>query len=131
MILINFFFIYVLQILLTFPNFELTCEKKTLWTYCLYFGHHLFDIFLFWAPLFLQFRNEFLIHAIAVILVMVHWFSYDNKCILTVMVNKQCGYPKEEWLDSLKNMLNLRSLSEYFQFIWIGGLFVYDIYRLM
>lgn len=125
-----FLFIYFLQIYLTFPNFQRTCERKTLWAYTLFFSHHVFDIFLFWAPLFLQFRREYIIHAVVIVLIMVHWFTYNNKCIWTVLMNRECKYPEEQWLDSLKNMLPLRQVNEYYHFIWIGALLIYDIYKI-
>jgi hypothetical protein len=46
-------------------------------------------------------------------------------------MNRECKYPEEQWLDSLKNMIHLRDFSEYFHFIWIGGLLIYDIYQLL
>ncbi len=130
MILINFAFIYLIQILLTFPTFYKTCERKTLYSYFLYFIHHLFDVFLFWSPFFLVTRKEFLLHIAIIVLIFIHWLTYDNKCIITVLMNRECGYPDEEWLDSLKNMLNLREVNEYFHFIWIGLLLAYDIYKI-
>lgn len=128
---IIFALIYVLQILLTFPAFQSTCAKKTLRAYALYFSHHIFDIFLFWGPLFLVTRRELLFHIITIVLIMIHWFTYDNKCIWTVLMNRECKYPEEQWLDSIKNKLHLRQFSEYFHFIWIGGLLIYDIYQLL
>jgi hypothetical protein len=128
---IIFSFIYIIQIVLTAPTFQSSCSKKTLWAYSLYFSHHIFDIFLFWGPLFLRSKYDFLIHAITTLLIMIHWLTYDNKCIWTVLMNRECKYPEEQWLDSLKNMIHLRDFSEYFHFIWIGGLLIYDIYQLL
>jgi hypothetical protein len=54
----------------------------------------------------------------------------NNECIATVYMNERCGYPKNEWLPSLKNSFGLRQITEYFQFIWIGILLFYDIYQL-
>ena len=125
-----FFIVYLIQIALTFPKYQATCQKKTLYAYFLYFFHHLLDVFLFWSILFLTNRIDFLIHIFFVVIVSIHWLTYNNLCILTVIMNRECGYPDEMWLDSLKNMLGLRSLSEYFLFIWLGILVAYDIFML-
>jgi hypothetical protein len=121
-----FFLVLFIQIALTFRTFISTCSKLSLLNFVIYFLHHAYDVYLFWAPLFLQKATEYLIHGIAAIATGVHWFTYDNKCIATVILNKRCGYKEDEWLPSLKNMLGLRNISEYFQFIWMGLLVAYD-----
>ena len=62
------------------------------------------------------------------LVVAIHWFSYGNRCIATVEMNRQCGYPESEWLDSFKNRLGLRSLiGDNFHFLWIGGLVAWEV----
>ena len=126
-----FVLIYALQLVMTFPTFKATCRTETpVQTYTLYFVHHLFDVFLFWAPLFILRKPEAIAHVAAVVLVGAHWFSYDNKCIATVIMNEQCGYNRSLWLDSLKNRMGLRAWNEYFHFIWLGAALLYDAYLL-
>jgi hypothetical protein len=125
-----FFAIVLLQIALTLRHFLMTCKSKTAYTWSLYFFHHLFDVFLFWSFLFLTTRLEFGLHLVILIGVVIHWFTYDNKCILTVLMNRECGYPENQWLDSLKNMFGLRSIHEYFHFTWMFILAGQDIYKL-
>ena len=127
---IPFLIVYFIQLALTFPKFQATCDRKTLYSYSLYFIHHLLDVFLFWSFLFLTTRTDYLLHILLVVIVAIHWLTYDNLCILTVIMNRQCGYPDEMWLDSLKNMLGLRTFSEYFLFIWLGVLVAYDVFML-
>ncbi len=126
-----FLFFYTLQIFLTFPTFYNTCENKSLYSYFLYFTHHALDVFLFWAIFFLRTKIEYFIHILFVFIVFVHWIFYDNKCISTVWMNRECGYPEEQWLDSLKNMFHFRELNEYFHFIWVGLLLIYDVYKII
>ena len=103
-----------------------TCENKS---YGLYFLHHAFDVFLFWAPLFLTTKFEYGVHFLSAVAVGIHWFMNGNRCVSTVVMNKWCNYPEDRWLDSLKNMLGLRSVNEYFHFIWIGALMFYDVWH--
>ena len=122
--------IFILQIAFTLPRFYNTCKSKSAYAWSLYFFHHLFDVFLFWSFLFLTTKLEFGLHLLIVIGVVIHWFTYDNKCIITVLMNRECEYPEDEWLDSLKNMLGLRNVNEYFHFIWMFLVALQDIYKL-
>jgi hypothetical protein len=123
--ILAFSFLVGVQILLTFPFFNRSCIDHP---YFLYFVHHAFDVFLFWAPLFLISKLEYGLHFLFGLGVGIHWFMNDNKCVATVEMNKQCGYEEERWLDSLKNMFDIRNYFEYFHFMWIGILMVYDLY---
>jgi hypothetical protein len=44
-------------------------------------------------------------------------------------MNRECGYPDDQWLDSIKNMLGLRAINEYFHFIWMFLLAGKDLYK--
>jgi hypothetical protein len=125
-----FLLILFIQIALTFREFSKTCSNLGLLTLIIYIAHHAYDVYLFWAPLFLQKAKEYAIHAVTSIATGIHWFTYDNKCIATVILNKRCGYNTNEWLPSLKNMLGLRDITEYFQFIWMGLLVGYDFTKI-
>jgi hypothetical protein len=119
-----FLFVFVFQIFLTIKDFMNTCMRPS---YVLYLSHHAFDVFLFWAPLFLVTKLEYTLHFMFALGVGIHWFINDNKCIATVEMNRQCGYDEGQWLNSLKNMFGIRKYFEYFHFAWIGILMAYDI----
>jgi hypothetical protein len=117
---IIFLFILCVQFFITYPQFKDTCETHaSAKTLILYISHHSLDVFLFWSFLFLTTKLEFAIHLCILLGVVIHWATYNNRCILTVWMNEFCGYPEETWLDSLKNRLGLRNISEYFHFIWM------------
>ena len=124
--------VFLAQILVTAPSFMATCRRgEEFGTKALYLAHHAFDVYLFWAFLFLTRRVEFVAHIAIAVLVAIHWFTYGNKCIATVELNRQCGYPESEWLDSFKNRLGLRvCVGENFHFLWIGGLVAWEVLRL-
>lgn len=123
--------VYAVQIALTFPNFYRRCTHLSVPSLLLYFTHHLVDVFLFWSFLFLTVRSEFIVHFVLVLIVAAHWFMNQNRCVATVAMNRMCGFPEGDWLDSLKNRLGLRHISEYFHFIWVGALMVQDLYRIL
>jgi hypothetical protein len=121
-----FLIILAIQIIITLPNFIKTCKYFCSFTLLVYLFHHAYDVFLFWAPFFLNKAIEFSTHFLLALVTGLHWFMNDNNCIITEYMNELCGYRKDAWLDSIKNKLGLRSLNEYFQFIWVGLLMVYD-----
>jgi hypothetical protein len=131
MILLSFLAVYAIQIALTYPTFSSACNQLDIKRLAIYAAHHAFDVFLFWSPFFLTTPLEFKVHIAAAILTGIHWFSYNNRCILTVEMNRLCGFPQDNWLDSLKNRLGLKeTLGSNFHFLWIGALIAYDIYML-
>jgi hypothetical protein len=125
-----FAFIFTFQVLLTIQHFLQTCKSKTAYTWALYIFHHFFDVFLFWSFVFLTTKFEFGLHFLILLGVVIHWFTYDNKCIITVLMNRECGYPEDKWLDSLKNMFGLRDIHEYFHYMWMFLLASQDMYVL-
>jgi hypothetical protein len=130
-----FILIYILQIILTIHNFYNTCKNKNLYSWFLYITHHIFDVFLFWSFLFLKTKSDYLFHFIFAIIIIIHWLTYNNKCIVTVLMNRECCYPDEQPLDSIKNMVGLSYLNEYtneyFHYVWIVILLAQDIYMIL
>lgn len=122
--------IVTFQLILTFLNFYNTCQGFDFHRFMVYFLHHFSDVYLFWAPLFLETKQEFIYHLMFAIGIVIHWITYNNRCIATVYMNRLCGYDEDVWLDAIHNRLGLREVNEYFQTIWIGLLMAYDIYKI-
>ena len=121
----SFLLTYALQILVTAPRFLTSCTPLGPEAILVYLAHHAIDVYIFWGPLFLQSREEFVTYIVLTLLVGAHWFLNNNRCSATVLMNHLCGYPEADWLDSLKNRLGLRGLSEQFHFYWIGATLLY------
>lgn len=126
-----FVLIFIFQIALTIRNLYNTCAKRGFYLWFIYTLHHLFDIFLFWSWLFLTTKLEYKIHLLVIISVIINWIMYENNCIITIMMNRECGYPKYQWFDSIKNMMGLESIYKYFHFVWMIILACQDIYMIL
>ena len=121
-------FIYIIIFLL---QIGITLDEKCLFkSPILYVGHHLLDVFTFWGPLFLETKMEYQIHFLILIGLLMHWFTNDYKCILTEWLNEDCGYPKNQWFNSLANLLPLEKVFYYYHIVWILALLIYDIYKI-
>ena len=119
--------IYAAQIALTLPGYAGACKGNLPAALPIYFVHHAIDVFLFWSFLFINKAIEYAAHIGLVAGVAAQWLMNDNQCALTEYMNSLCGKPRDAWLPSLKNMLGLRSVWEYYQFVWLGLLIGWDL----
>ncbi len=116
--------------LLVAPRFINTCaQASSLATIATFLLHHPLDIFLFWSPLFLMTRVEYIIHAIVSLGVILHWVTYNSRCVVTVLMNRMCGWPEGIRLDSLKNMI----LGKYerYNYLWLIAMVLYDVWVIL
>lgn len=70
-------------------------------------------------------------HLILIIIVLVHWFTNNNFCELTILTNKYCGYNKEKKFEDLSYKLNLTRINKNIHYYYLIGLIIYDIYYLI
>jgi hypothetical protein len=117
----NIYLLFVaLQLFVTFPRLLNTCTKLNPVSLSLYVVHQALDVFLFWSVFFVTSAGDVYFHILYSAVALIHWITNQNRCISTVWLNQMCGYPEDEWLDSILNRLRLREWSEYYQFLWIG-----------
>ena len=121
-----YFLVLGAQLASSAPRFLQTCDDMSI---PLYLIHHALDVFLFWSVLFVTTRTEVLLHLLYAVVTFLHWISYNNRCILTVWMNRRCGYPEDVWLDSIVNRLGLRAWSEWYQIIWVSISIAINLYR--
>lgn len=70
-------------------------------------------------------------HLILIVIVLVHWFTNNNHCELTILTNKYCGYNKEKKFEDLSYKLNLTRINKNIHYYYLIGLIIYDIYYLI
>ena len=118
-------FVLAIQVIMTLPRLNATCQELDALRFFVYIIHHFLDVYVFWGFLFLQTPAEFFVHEIVILLVAVHWFTNNYECILTTYLNGLCGYPHKAWLDSIVSRLG----SGYIHTWWILAHAVYDTIR--
>ena len=127
-----FFGLYFLQLAVSFPSFSASCHgAHDPAAVAIWLLHHWTDVFLFWGFLFATSRGEYMLHLLFLVIALAHWSTYKNRCIATVVLNRYCGWPEDQWLDSLLNRSGLRSRSDYWQFLWLGLLACNDVVHLV
>jgi hypothetical protein len=110
-----------LQLAITYPHFSQTCQGPGSAVYII---HHFFDVFVFWSFLFLTTRTEHIVHLCTILGVVIHWLTNNYECIATTYMNELCGFPREQWLDSMVNRIRP---FYYTHIVWLALLVAYDL----
>ena len=89
--------------------------------------HHIIGVYIYLGA----FLFNPLYHLLFIILVLIHWLTNNNKCELTIITNKYCGYDKERKFQDLSHKLQLTKLNKNIHYYYLVGLIVYDIMYLI
>ena len=74
----------------------------------LYFNHFV-DVYIYFGSYFLYPHYNLLF----ILLTIIHWYTNDNKCILTEIVNKEC-YPKYKEYKPFNDFMNMSGINNYY-----------------
>ena len=97
--------------------------------------HHVSSGFLLYGWLF----NDYILlwfHILTVLFTASHWLLNDNKCALTVYINKECDWPENKPFHDILDMIGLKSIkswNELWHYIFIiCGMFIsmFKLYNL-
>lgn len=100
-----------------------TCDTNT--GELILFIHHILSVYIYLGYLF----NP-LFHMIVLIIIIVHWLSYNNKCFITVYTNKYCGHSED---NRFRDVLYVTGISKNYPNLMYILLFLfisYDIYMI-
>jgi hypothetical protein len=87
------------------------------------FIHHIMSVYI----LFGGFLFNPIYHLIFLIIILLHWITNNNKCLLTELTNKYCGLNKNrKFKDFLYYITKNRNILYILFFIYI----IYDIYKI-
>lgn len=93
--------------------------------------HHLLAVILYFgwlspSKIFLGF------YILLVIIIIFHWMTNNQKCILTQIINRYCNYDDNERFHDLFYILNLKSKSwfDMFMYIYLFLAFVLSLYKI-
>lgn len=107
---ILFVFILLLEVLLAFSNYQIrTCinrDEKALYLLLL---HHVGNCFLLYGWLFSN-KMILLLHILTVIGTAIYWKLNNNRCDLTIYINRKCGFPEYAPFHDLLDMSGLKGL---------------------
>ena len=87
----------------------------------------MFSLYLYLG--WILFENNKL-HLLITIIVLIHWFIIDNKCIVTIITNKLCDYNVNDKFEDFLYLLNLSKYNKHFYYIIITMIIIIDIYMI-
>jgi len=117
--------ILLVQLAVTYPHFARTCTSAN--AIAVYLLHHMLDVYVFWGPFVLTTRAEFGIHLLTICGIALHWITNNYECVLTTAMNEMCGYPRNQWLDSLVDRLRP---TDWTHIVWILVAAIYDVLQI-
>lgn len=95
--------------------------------------HHFLSGFLLGGWLF-NYKPILFLHILVVIGIIIYWRNNNNRCELTIYVNKQCGWNHDKPFNDLLNLIGLKKMkdwNEYYHYLFIllgASISIYKIY---
>lgn len=121
-----FVFILLLELLFAFRNYQTSaCIKNRQVLYALLL-HHIGNSFLLYGWLFSN-KLLLMLHILTVIGIAIYWKLNNNRCDLTIYINRMCGYPEDRPFHDLLDIIGLKELPMWnelghYIFIMVGML---------
>jgi uncharacterized protein (UPF0333 family) len=108
-IIISIFF-YIIDVV-TMKGHYMECKNR-LTTHYVLFLHHIVNVFAQFGWLS---NNKYILYTylLTPIIVMLHWKTNNNECIITEYVNDQCNIKKSTYFRDLWYLLGIKKLKNY------------------
>ena len=103
---------------------RLTSKCNTLHGEYLLIFHHIISTYIYLGGIV---YNPFY-HLIFIFIVILHWITNNNRCELTVITNRNCGYPENRLFHDIIYKMGISIKCPNIMYIYILYLMVYDIY---
>ena len=95
-------------------------KEKPSFTYiqilCLQYIHHFIALFITLGWLFNN-KNILLFYILFIICVVIHWKTNDDKCFLTVIYNRLCGYDDRKLFNEFTGIIGLKKYKLWTDYI--------------
>lgn len=106
-------------------------QTKNLGLYLFLYFHHVLALFLYigWLS---NSVNVLLFYCFFLVLIVLHWITNDQKCVLTQIVNYYCGFPDEEGFHDIFYFVGMKQKTWFNTFIYsyLFFVFVLSIYKI-
>ena len=120
----------VLQLLISSTHFK-TCNNINLYKLMIFILHHLLDIYVFFGFLINETKNDYILHLFTIMSILIHWFTNNYDCALTVHLYELCGFDKKLWFQSIVYKIYKLTNIYYIHSFWILGLIIYDLFQIL
>jgi hypothetical protein len=114
LVLLCLSFLFFVVDIITNPCFS---SAKPIGLYLFLFFHHVVATFLYIGWIAAS-KTILLIYVFLVWVIVVHWITNDQKCILTQIVNYYCGSPDDEGFHDIFYVIGMKQQSWFNAFIY-------------
>lgn len=92
-------------------------QQRSLGLYLFLFGHHFLALFLYFGWLSSS-PTILLLYCFTVFIIILHWITNDQKCVLTQVVNYYCNLPDREGFHDIFYYIGFKQKSWFNNFIY-------------
>ena len=92
----------------------------------LLFVHHLMSAYIYLGG----FLFNPLYHLIFISIVLIHWITNNNKCYLTQITNRYCGYEEDRKFEDVIRKFKIDKIHKDIHWYLLIGLIIYDIIKI-
>jgi hypothetical protein len=129
---------FSLLFLIAFVSYIYDFETNVCFVKTKQMGLHLFLYFHHVVALFLYFgwlsssKTILILYAFTIFIIILHWFTNDQKCIITQIVNYYCGLPDAEGFHDIFYFLGMKQQDWFNSFIYsyLGFVFIITLYKI-
>lgn len=103
------------------------CQNQPLYTMFISIIHHILSIYIYIGTFIFNF---YIFNIIIVILTIIGWISYNNRCFLSIYYNNLCDIPEEVYFHDIINLMYELLPFENFHYYILIMVLLYNFYFL-
>ncbi len=118
--------IYLILVSISFSvdRYYIICKNDTLYTKIVSMLHHAFSIYLFFGTFIFE---NYLFNIIIIILTIISWLFYNNRCFLSIYYNKLCDIPEDTPFHDITEVINKRIEITNIDYYVVIFIFIYNV----
>jgi hypothetical protein len=124
-----FIFFYILQICIALPYFK-TCNNINFITLSIFLLHHIVDVYGYFGVFINETIFEYQLHLFMTLLILLHWYTNNYKCYVTVKLNELCKRDLNTWEYNIVGLISTYTNIYYLHSYILIAIILYDITKI-
>ena len=124
-----FIFFYILQICIALPYFK-TCNNINFITLSIFLLHHIVDVYGYFGVFINETIFEYQLHLFMTLLILLHWYTNNYKCNITVKLNELCNRDLDTWEYNIVGLISQSTGIYYLHTYILIGIILYNLTKI-